>query len=202
METITLHGRCADCTRDGVDTRSKDLTGACTDKQELACDSCGAMNDLTEFEGSNKKVYYACNLCWFNIQDSREELETEDHECLCEDCGMRAATETFNHLDGRSFQLCSDCFGEADHEDSYGADFGSVPRLRVAGRSYLCECRHPEINEDDRVRCIECSGIVVSKQNLMYCECPVPCDFLSPTHCELCNGTVVLPTQEPVLQFV
>lgn len=150
MENVIFHSTCTG-TRDGVDTRlPKDLTVACNDKQELACDSCGAtdetnvdngvryckpcwldanypmplvcdscggLSDLTEFTGLDGQVYHACATCWVDIQDSREELETE---CLCDDCGLCIATQTFNHLDGRSFQLCSECFGFADHEDEYG----------------------------------------------------------------------------------
>ena len=46
---------------------------------------------------------------------------------VCQDCRKADATCTFRHLDGRIFSLCDRCFGWADHEEDYGADFHLVP---------------------------------------------------------------------------
>jgi hypothetical protein len=40
--------------------------------------------------------------------------------------------------------LCMDCFHFADHEDDYGVDFGSTPRLRISvGKPAVCDCIVP-----------------------------------------------------------
>lgn len=188
------------------------------DEIALACDDCGATSEVKTCEGANGDPYRVCKVCWvemyrrdghteadalelFYREDEHEyrgpcdecgdeeiahDLELKGHifhlcdtcfetasvyDCLkapakrqaleCDDCGKKPATNRFNHLDGRSFKLCGYCVQLADHEEDYGADFGSVPRLRINGEAKLCNC-------------------------------PVPCDFLSPTRCELCKGIVVI----------
>jgi hypothetical protein len=52
------------------------------------------------------------------------------------------------------------CHHWADHEDDYGADFGSVPNLRKSGPSKFCEC--PLVCDSATPsRCGLCSGVVV-----------------------------------------
>jgi hypothetical protein len=230
MENFTLHSTCANCTRDGVDTRlPKDLNDACIVKQELACDSCGGTDELEEWEGRDGNTYYSCKQCWFDIQetadeikynvcgsceladathkytledgtvlevcegcfllpegggcdecgsdtDFTEEYQTEDGEFrnLCENCRPKEKcdcckkqppTETFMHRDSRLFQLCADCFTGADHADDYGADFGSVPRIRKNGRE-------------------------------KFCECPITCNTMTTTRCDFCYGIVVTNKKE------
>lgn len=169
-----------------------------------ACDSCGATDDLIEWESGDHpgaKVYCSCKLCWYHVQDSVDELAfagacddcgeeeatcdyercghtfalcshcyQEAVECAeppakreaiqCEDCQKRPADKTFNHLDGRSFNLCGYCFQLADHEDDYGESFGSTPQRRL-------------------------------NTNVMLCECPIPCNDNDPAHCDLCEGTIL-----------
>ena len=175
-----------------------DLTAA--PGSSCACDICGATDELKEWLSDNSGVlYYYCKVCWFDVRDSAEELEAfraqsadeyencctdglSAHRCEdcdqsddepetkrqaleCNDCKKKPATVTFTHLDGRNFNLCSYCWQLADHEEDYGAEFGSVPRLRVNGP-------------------------------ITFCECPLPCDFISPTRCELCKGVVVVLCNE------
>jgi hypothetical protein len=182
MENSTLHGRCAACTRDGVDTRSKDLTDACIEKQELACDSCGGVSVVRTWMGTDGQAYHSCESCWIAIQESVDELqsgltecehadhETEeetDKECsctmcctdpvpqqMCDDCKRTPATKTFNHLDGRSFALCVYCFQLADHEDDYGVDF-----VRSCGSASLCSCA--VVCDPSGSVCLLCSGLVL-----------------------------------------
>ena len=154
------------------------------------CDVCGATDELKDWKGADGKMYFYCRVCWFDVCDTIDELEAmyclpDDHSLHtcdncdssvnapepkrqaleCQDCKKVPATHTFNHLDGRSFNLCSYCWQLADHEDDYGADFGSTPNLRKTGQARLCEC-------------------------------PLPCDLISPTRCELCKGIVVLLRDE------
>jgi hypothetical protein len=161
---------------------------------------CGAIDDLKEWLSNNTGVlYYYCSGCWFDVRDSAEELEAfrtqsvdgcencyvdglSAHRCEdcdqpveepeakrqaleCNDCKKKPATELFMHLDGRNFNLCSYCWQLADHDEDYGAEFGSVPRPR-------------------------------RNVTVKFCECPLPCDFLSPTRCEFCQGVVVVRCNE------
>ena len=143
------------------------------------CDSCGcvATVEWENIDHPGTKMYYSCETCWYHVQDSADELRQACEHCgasdelacvedpvECADCKVNVATETFNHLDGRSFQLCSGCFGMADHEDDYGAEFGSAPRLRVKGKATLCQCPLP-CNDDVSTRCALCRGIVVCRQD-------------------------------------
>jgi hypothetical protein len=169
----------------------------------IVCDSCGADDELKEWVGIDGLTYHSCKPCWFDIQESNEEIhynrcascfqgdathrylqddgtylevcegcflldETEFLEpppkrqaLQCNDCKKNPATETFNHLDGRTFDLCKYCWQLADHEEDYGADFGSVPNLRKSGPA-------------------------------KFCECPLPCDFTISTRCDLCSGVVLV----------
>ena len=128
------------------------------DDEEGGCDECGSETDLTEeYQTEDGTVRNLCENCrpeFLEPLPKRQALE-------CQDCKKKPASKVFVHLDGRKFKLCEYCWQLADHEDDYGADFGSVPNLRTTGPAKLCEC-------------------------------PLPCDFLSPTHCELCKGIVVL----------
>lgn len=193
-------------------------TGTAAPGSSYVCDACGAGNDLRIWEMNDAfsaKVFVYCASCWVDIEESMAELgglaedaeytggcddcgsptahtcefwhtdgrtlhlcescyQSTDHSepiaapatVQCDDCRRAPATETFNHLDGRTFKLCLYCLQLADHEEDYGADFGSTPNLRPSGRP-------------------------------KFCDCAVPCSFdYNPSHCELCNGIVVLPNPD------
>lgn len=179
-------------------------------ESSLMCDTCGATDELMEWESVNGQTYYYCKVCWFDIQDSYDEIQynvcgaclggdathrlrqedgsylevcegcfmLDEIECefsrpeffepppkrqalQCNDCKKNPATQKFNHLDGRKFDLCNYCWQLADHEEDYGADFGSVPNLRKSGPA-------------------------------KFCECPLPCDFTISTRCDLCKGILIV----------
>ena len=146
MENITLHSRCANSTRDGVDTRSKDLTVACDVTQELACDTCGAMDELKMWIGVDGKTYHSCKPCWFDIQDSYDEIRynrcatcnsyPSDGTVLevCEGCYLLdAVTETRDS--------CEECGLVTEVLDDYEMEDGELHRLcNNCIPSQSCEC--------------------------------------------------------------
>ena len=143
----------------------------------VCCDFCGANDELKEWTAVNGNTYHYCKVCWFDIEDSYGEIqdairnivdESEETEepspkrqaLQCNDCKKKPATEVFVHLDGRTFDLCTYCWQLADHEEDYGADFGSVPNLRKSGPVKFCECPLP-CDFTVSTRCDLCSGVVI-----------------------------------------
>ncbi len=123
--------------RDGVDTRNKDLTVACDEKQELAyncCDSCCEAIATVILELKDGRTVPLCDTCDIHLRETFAELEDqvynrlenvvfwneEDYDgCICEDCKQSPATCEFLHFDGRLFLLCAGCYGHADHDPDY-----------------------------------------------------------------------------------
>ena len=69
-----------------------------------------------------------------DVPEAEEEEEDDGVEGVCQDCTKEPATDRFLHLDGRSFNLCSGCFGGADHDDFYLAHV-EPPNLRPNRRA-------------------------------------------------------------------
>ena len=113
--------------RNGVDMRNKGLTVACNEKQELACEDCGEGVAEHSFSGVDGKTHPLCGMCNDSATAAMRDRADLAHiapraVCVCEDCGMREATEVFIHLYKGRFNLCDLCFSYADHEDVYPAD--------------------------------------------------------------------------------
>ncbi len=127
------------------------------EEEQDGCDECGSDTDFTEeYQLEDGEIRNLCENCrpeFLEPLPKRQALE-------CDACKKNPATHTFLHLDSRKFKLCGGCWAVADHTDDYGADFGSVPRIRLNGKN-------------------------------KFCECPVVCNTMIPTRCDLCDGIVV-----------
>ncbi len=149
-----------------------------------ACANCHSADATHKYRSDDGTVLEVCEGCFYidewdgPVCDSCEEMfATHEHKeqnlcddcfdarvpCACDACGEREATHYFIHLDGRSFDLCGGCWAVADHTDDYGADFGSVPRIRKNGNPdvFFCACACP-VSLCGAPRCANCSGILVS----------------------------------------
>lgn len=115
-------------TRDGFDTRKKDLNVACNEKQELACEDCGDGLATHSAMGESGKVYSLCAMCHYVVTTAMSDKETlvDIEKDMCQDCTVEEATYDFLHFHRGTFRLCERCFHNADHEDAYGQDFVDV----------------------------------------------------------------------------
>ena len=189
--------------------------GTAAPGSDNACDSCGATDELKEWSSDSGVVYYACKVCWFDLQDSADELralqlDTAEHDGGCDDCGSPTAfTTEFWHNDGRTFHLCENCYQSADQSEDYMEPLPKRPELQcedcqekpsadmfvhLDGRTFnLCAgCHQNADHEDDYGASFGSVPILRKSGPAKLCECPLPCDFISPTHCELCKGIVVI----------
>ena len=190
----------------------KDLTAA--PGSSLACDSCGATGELTEWESSDAKMYHYCNVCWVDIRDSADELANltcreEDGRCGCDDCGSPTElTSEFWHADGRTLHLCERCYQSADDSEDY---LEPLPKRQEVQCEDCAERPASETFHHLDGRCFklcgDCFGMADHEEDYgasfgsvprlrvsaeaKLCDCPLPCDFVDPTRCELCKGLVV-----------
>ena len=214
-----------------------DLTAA--PGSSYACDVCCATDELVEWtNGRTGSVYHYCKVCWFDIQDSYDEIQYN----RCATCSDGEATHRYLQEDGTYLEVCEGCFllsgddeeggcdecgSETDLTEDYQTENGTVRKL--------CENCRPEFLEPlpkrQALQCMDCKKKPANKvfvhldgrkfnlceycwsladheddygvefgsvPNLRVrgpsslCSCPVPCDFHSPTRCELCRGIVVV----------
>jgi len=179
----------------------------------LVCDSCGCADELKEWETStraNAKVYRYCKVCWFDIEDSYDEIQqTAMREEECDYCGLQTTlTCDYTHRDGHTIHLCENCYQCADDSEDFMEplpkrqelpceDCAEKPATKtfhhLDGRTFdLCEyCFQLADHEDDYGADFGSTPNLRTSGQATLCECPLPCDFVSPTRCELCKGIVV-----------
>ena len=178
------------------------------------CDACGCADELKEWESDNGSLYRYCKVCWFDIEDTVDELralqlEPPVHDGGCDDCGSPTAlTSEFWHNDGRTIHLCENCYQSADHSDDYMEPLPKRQELQCAdcmkkpatktfahldGRKFnLCDyCFQLADHEEDYGAEFGSTPNLRKNGPAKLCDCPLPCAFLSPTRCELCKGIVI-----------
>lgn len=185
----------------------KDLTAA--PGSSCVCDVCGADNELTDWAGVDGNVYWYCKVCWFDVCDTIDELEAlknlpESEIAGCYDCGSPTAFTEEHTKDGRSVHLCENC-NHSDDECEPDAkrpafecdDCKQHPGTQVfyhldGRRFHLCEsCWQMADQSDDYGVSFGSNPRLRTNGPAFYCECPLPLDYVTPNHCELCKGVVV-----------
>ena len=111
-----------------MSTTVEQVTMPSTDRLCEDCNEGVAIHYITD---SDDKMWHLCEKCNDAVWDGVEEedlrlLEEEEEEelgmCVC--CQEKEAKIVFMHLTNGNFELCISCFEFADHERSYGQDFG------------------------------------------------------------------------------
>lgn len=177
----------------------KDLTAA-PGSSNVCCDVCGSHEEVREWEPEDRvtsKVYHYCKVCWFDVQESADELRNlnqmdVEYEGGCDDCGSPTAlTAEYWHADGRTFHLCERCYQSADDSEEYlesppsCADCKTRPATEtfnhLDGRSFkLCTyCFQLADHEDDYGDDFGSVPRVRANGPTHLCQCPPALRFHS-----------------------
>ena len=190
------------------------MSGTATPGSSNACDTCGATDELTKWESDNGMVYYSCKVCWFDVQDSADELralnvDQAEHDGGCDDCGSPTAfTTEFWHNDGRTFHLCENCYQSADHSEEYLEPLQKRQELQcddckekpatetfvhLDSRKFnLCVgCHQHADHEEDYGADFGSTPNLRKNGPVKFCDCPLPWNNATPCRCDLCHGVVV-----------
>lgn len=138
----------------------------------MCCDFCGANDELKEWNAVNGNTYHYCKVCWFDIEDSHGEIQDAIRHMVGEPEDSEEENE--EPASKRQALECEDCKNRPATDRFVHLD----------GRTFdLCSyCFQLADHEEDY-------GLDFKTH---LCECPLPCDFVSPTHCELCKGVIVI----------
>jgi hypothetical protein len=143
------------------------------------------------------RLYYSCKPCWFDIQDSHEEILYN----RCATCSEGDATHRYRQEDGTYLEVCEGCFlldPETEEEESSCDDCKTNPAtqtfIHLDGRQFdLCvDCHRWADHEEDYGVDFGSLPNVRLHGKAKFCECPLPCDFTTPTRCDLCKGIVIV----------
>ena len=156
------------------------------------CDLCMSCSDLKEWVTSSGVVYQYCTTCWVDISESAEELEVIAQECRDAWFNGPGRLDTCEEPEQKCPALECDACGQNPATEEF---------WHLDSRTFkLCRPCFTDVDQEDDYG-MEFGSVPRPRRTVpsVFCECPLPCDFTSPTQCDLCHGSVAVHTP---IQFV